>query len=146
MSITTVKTGGQTITSIDTAQVALGNNEFTSAVYTNGTGSTVTLAEGTVFGRISATGKVAILAHGASDGSKYPTGVFYNGINGNIEVADGASATITLITKGSVNASKLVFDGSTTVDSVVTDIQLRDRLTQIGLQLDTPLELTNYDN
>jgi hypothetical protein len=146
MSITTIKSGGQTITSINTANVALGNNEFVSATYTNGTGSEVVLAEGTVFGRISATGKVAILAHGATDGSQYPTGVFYNSINGDVTVAAGASATITLITKGSVNASKLVFAGATTISSVVSDIQLGDRLVQIGLQLDTALELTNYDN
>lgn len=145
-TLTTVRSGGQTITSIDNSELALGSNEFITAEYTNGTGSEITIPEGTVFGRITTGKKAAILSYDATDGSKNPLGVLYNGIAGSKVVAIGATVEITLITKGDIDGSKLAFASDTTVDSVVDGVILSDRLNQIGLNIQSINQLTKLDN
>ena len=138
------KTGNQLNTSYDVSKVALGNNEFVTADYTST--SAIDIAEGTVFGRIHETGKIAILDKNASDGSAYPVGIFYNGIGGTKSVGATTTVSLTLINKGKVNAGKLVFASGTTISSVVGVKQLRDHLNDLGLVLETSTQLSALDN
>ncbi len=144
-TITTVTSNGNNqVVNYDTSKIALGDNKFIQAEYTST--DAIDIAEGTVFGRIHATGKIAILAHDADDGSAYPVGVFYNGIGGTKSVGATTTATLTLINKGSIDASKLVFAGATTVDSVVGAKRIGDWLADLGLVLESGVELTKVDN
>ena len=138
------KTANQLNTSYDVSKIALGNNEFISADYTS-TGE-IDIAEGTVFGRIHATGKIAILDKDASNGSAYPVGVFFNGIAGPKHVGATTTVSLTLINKGKVNADKLAFASGTTISSVVGVKQLRDHLNDIGLVLESSTQLSSLDN
>lgn len=138
------RTGNQMNTSYDVSKVALGNNEFITADYTST--DAIDIAEGTVFGRIHATGKIAILDKDASNGSATPVGVFYNGIGGTKSVGAATTVSLTLINKGKVNASKLAFAAGTTINSVVSSRQLRDHLNDIGLVLESSTQLSGLDN
>lgn len=138
------KTGNSMNTSYDVSKVALGNNEFITADYTS-TGA-IDIAEGTVFGRIHATGKIAILDKDASDGSAIPVGVFFNGIGGPKSVGATTTVTLTLINKGRVNAGKLAFASGTTINSVVSNRQIRDYLNDMGLVLESSTQLSAVDN
>lgn len=132
------------VVNYDQSQLALGNNEFIEGEYTST--SAIVIAEGTVFGRISATGKLAILDKDATDGSKYPVGVLFNGIGGSKSVAATTTVTITLIKSGSIDGSKLAFASGTTIASVVAERQLKDHLNGMGLVFDTPVQLSAVDN
>lgn len=139
-----VKTGNQLNTSYDVSKVALGDNEFIQGQFT--AAASEDIAEGTVFGRVHATGFFKKHDKDATDGSQYPVGVFYNGIGGSKTVVNGTTYTITLISKGKVNSSMLVFATGESLDSVVSDRQLRDHLAGIGLVLETGSQLAALDN
>lgn len=138
------RTANQTNTSYDVSKVGLGNNEFITADYTST--DAIDIAEGTVFGRIHATGKIAILDKDAANGSQFPIGVMYNGIGGTKSVGAATTVTLTLINKGRINAGKLAFSSGTTVESVVSSRQVRDYLNDIGLVLESSTQLSALDN
>jgi hypothetical protein len=138
------KTGNNIVTNYDTTKIALGDNKFITAEYTST--DAITIPEGTVFGRIHATGKIAILDKDANNGSAYPVGVFYNGIGGSKTVGATTTVELTLINKGSIDASKLAFAAGTTIDSVVGVKQIKDWLNDLGLVLVSGSQLTAVDN
>lgn len=144
-SITEVtRTSNQVNVTYDVAKLALGDNEFIEGSFT--AASTTTLAEGTVFGRISATGLLKICDKDSVDGSQYPVGVFYNGLAGGKSIVSGTSYDITLINKGKVNEDLLVFATGESLSSVVSDRQFRDHLNAIGIILESVAELSAIDN
>lgn len=144
MGITTVtNTSNNMVENYDVSKVALGDNKFIQADYTST--DAITLQEGTVFGRIHATGKIAILDKDASDGSAYPVGVLYNAGSPKT-VGATTTVTLTLINKGSIDASKLAFASGTTVASVVGVKQLKDWLNDLGLVLIDSAQLAALDN
>ena len=122
-----------------------GNNEFSNGDVT-ASGSDVTITQGEVMGRISATGKLIPLAHGASDGSQYPAGLAYLGINQTKTITDGTTKTIELVYQGRVDASLINFGTASTLDDVVGGRTVRDWLRDIGLVLIDPQELTKFAN
>ncbi|MDA3816926.1 MAG: head decoration protein [Prolixibacteraceae bacterium] len=136
--------GNNQVTNYDVSKVGLGDNHFIQAEFT-ASGDTE-IAEGTVFGVISATGKLKVLDKVSIDNSQYPKGVLYNGIGGSKTVADGTTVTLTLINKGKVDSSKLVFADGTTVDSVVETQALKYWLNDLGLILESGSELSKVDN
>lgn len=138
------KTGNQLNTSYDVSKIALGDNEFISGSFT--AAASEDIAEGTVFGRISATGYFKKCDKDSTDGSQYPVGIFYNGIGGSKTVVSGTTYTITLINKGKVNSGMLVFASGESLDSVVSDRQMRDHLAAIGIILESATELGALDN
>lgn len=137
-------TSNNLVVNYNTQKVALGDNEFIKGTYT--AAGAITIAEGTVFGRISATGKIAILDKDATNDSAYPVGVFFNGIGGSKVISGAGDFELTLINKGSVDAGMLVFAAGTTVDSVVGVKRITDHLNDLGLVLETSTELTKVDN
>jgi len=134
----------QALTTYDYSQLFRGNYKVITGTYTNSSGDEVTLSEGMLFGRVHATGLLAILASGSSDGSQIPLGINLTSAT----VANGASATITLAVTGIVNQDKLVFDGTDDLETVVDSRQLRDRIPAdtAGIELESFTELVNYEN
>ena len=130
---------------IDQSILILGNNDFITGTYTNGTGSEKTIEAGTVFGRIHASGLLLPLESDATDGSQFPVGILVEPIT----VANGASKTLTLCNGGDVEESKLVFEnGTDDLDTVVSARNLRDRIAADtkGIRLFNSDELSAYDN
>lgn len=102
----------------------------------------VTIPEGTVMGRISATGLLTPFTSGASDGSQWPIGVL---VDTHI-IDEGDTHNVFICDDGDVAAEKLVFDGSDDLDTVVDGRQVRDWLKVTGIKVITATELTATDN
>lgn len=141
-----LQTRNQQIANYDISKLALGDNEFVKANYT-ASGET-TLAAGLVLGKVSATGKLATLDPTASDGSQYPYGVLYLGVNESITLDDAETEQLTLINKGRVALAKLSFPVGVTIDDAITgDTRtVKDLLNVLGLILEGGTELTKIDN
>ena len=127
----------------------LRNCFYDTATYTNSTGSSVTLAEGTLLGRVQSSNKVLPCASAATDGSQQPMGILV----GSYTVANTASATVTFCNRGEINKSAVVLNGSdtwaTAVGSATTGAgsTLQDLLIKnTGISLVNNTELANYDN
>lgn len=143
----------QLFTNYDVSKIFIGNNRYKTAEYTNGTGSEVTLAAGTLMGRIFATNKVTPNVSSATNGSQLPVGVLAD----SYVVANGVTVTITMCIGGDIAQEKVTLGGS---DTLATAITLTDSgtdtvgvgtlgdlivaRTQIYLVAGT--ELTGYDN
>lgn len=139
------RTDNQLHVSYDVSKLALGDNKFIKATYTPSGNTTIT--EGLVFGRIAATGLLLPCEHGASDGSQFPVGIFYNALNATKTISANVATEITLINKGSVDAGKITFGGSTVITSAVSGgKQMKDYLNDLGIVLETVTELTKIDN
>lgn len=140
----TNNTGNQLWINTNTAKIFVWGNRYTSADYTNSSYDDVTLAEGTLMGRIATTQEVVPLESGASDGSQYPIGVLLGG--GVIPAGD--TVAVTFCVAGDVEESLIVFQGSDDLDTVVDGRSLRDRIgaDTVGIKLVAGTDLTNYDN
>lgn len=110
------QTQNQMTTNYDVSKLALGNNTFIKANYTD-SGSGSTLVQGTVMGRVASTGKVVVLNPSASDGSQYPVGI----ITETVTVTASATVELTLINRGLVDSSKITFVGGDQAYSTQTD-------------------------
>lgn len=136
--------GGMRVTNYSNEKLLLFGCDFTSATYTNGDAYDETLAIGTVMGRIASTGKIVPVDSAASDGSQFPVGV----LAASYTVASGVDAELRMVVSGEINANMLVFPNGETLDTVVSDKQMRDRLASdtVGLILSFPDELSALDN
>ena len=110
------QTQNQMTTNYDVSKLALGNNTFIKANYTD-SGSGSTLVQGTAMGRVASTGKVVVLNPSASDGSQYPVGI----ITETVTVTASATVELTLINRGLVDSSKITFVGGDQAYSTQTD-------------------------
>lgn len=110
------QTQNQMTTNYDVSKLALGNNTFIKANYTD-SGSGSTLVQGTAMGRVASTGKVVVLNPSASDGSQYPVGI----ITETVTVTAGSTVELTLINRGLVDSSKITFVGGDQAYSTQTD-------------------------
>jgi hypothetical protein len=141
----TYNNGQQSIRNYDTSKIFIWANEFQSESYQNGTGAEITLATGTVMGRVNASGLVDALQAAATDGSQYPLGILAKAVT----VANGATAAVSICIAGHVDESKVVLvDDYTDLDSEVDGRLLRDRIAADtkGIKLVTATELTAEDN
>jgi hypothetical protein len=136
--------GQQAIINTDLSKIFIWNNRYSKATYTNSTYAPLTLAAGTVMGRISANQQIIPLKSAATDGSQTPVGILAN----DITVADGASAEVAFCVSGDVAEEKLIFQGSDTLNTVVGTRILRDHIggATVGIKLVAGTELTGYDN
>lgn len=136
--------GGMRVTKYDTSKLLIFGNSFESGDVNNEDYEDLVIPIGTLMGRISATGLLTPLTSGASDGSQYPVGVAV----GNYTIADGDTVSVRICTAGEIDSSKVIFQGSDDLDTVVDGRQLRDRIgaDTVGLILRTVDELSEYDN
>ena len=127
----------------DNSLLLLGENNFITGNMA-ASGADIVLVGGELVGRISATGKLKILASASTDGSEYPLGV----VASPRTITDGTNADISICVKGMVAEEKVVFDGTDDMDTVVDDIQLRDRIAgdTLGIRLITTTELSALYN
>lgn len=141
-----LSTNNQAITNYDYSKVFKTSFKQVIVSYTNGSGAEVAIQPGMLFGRISATGKGAILASAAVDGSQFPLGIvpdeFYK------VVANGATVNIVLGVTGMVDESKIIFDGTDDLDTVIDGRQLRDLIpaSTEGISLESFNSLNAVDN
>lgn len=140
-----LNTGNQAITNYDTSKLLLGNNKFTSADYTNDDYDDVTLAMGTVMGRITASNEVVPMKSTASDGSQYPRFILIQ----DITVAAGDTVNLSLCTAGEINQGQIVLDREAdTLSTVVDGATIYDRIgsDSVGIVLEESTQMTAEDN
>ena len=128
----------------DVSKIFLGDTKTDSESYVNNSGyDPITLAAGTVMGRIAATGVLVPMLLGANNGSQYPIGIVME----TTELDAGETRQLTIAVGGEVAESKLIFwDGRLTVDSVIEQQRIKDRLQYAGFTLRVSTEMTGYDN
>ena len=127
-------TNGILVTQFDYAKLFVWNNKFATGTYTNATGSTVTLAKGTIMGRVDATGKVYPHVSTATNGSQIPRFILANAYT----VANGASVTVTFCTMGDVAIEGITYGGSDTSTTPIlfSDSSAAATTTRAGLIID----------
>lgn len=134
--------GQQAIVHTDRAKIFLWNRRSSEGVIANSTYSDVEYPIGTVMGRIGATGKLVPLQSAATNGSQFPVGVLMN----TYTVEASSERTVTMCDDGDVDGSLLVFDGSDSLNTQVSNVQLRDWLKRLGIKVITTEEMTGTDN
>ena len=140
-----INTGQQMTTNYDVSKTFIWGSRTQTESYNNGSYDPVTLAEGTVMGRVSATGKVVPLQSDASDGSQYPVGILINPHT----VDEGDDASVAICVGGDVVEDKVVLvKVGDTLDTVISGRRIRDRLNAdtLGIKLIPSTEMTGYDN
>jgi hypothetical protein len=129
----------------DTSKIFVWNNRTATFNFNNATYADIELATGTLMGRISATGLLAVLDAAASDGSQFPIGILFEGQT----VEAGDTMQLTLCVEGDVVEDKVVLKSGTTMNSVIDGRRLFDRIGSdtVGIKLvQGSEELTTFDN
>lgn len=130
------------------AQLFLGGQQFKNGTYTNGSGSTVTLVAGQLFGRILATDLVAPCIAASTDGSEMPRYLLADAYS----VPAGESVTVSLCWAGNVNKNMVTLNSTDTWATTVRTVstgggKLEDLfVANTDINLIASTELTNYDN
>lgn len=136
--------GGMRITNYDTSKIFIFNNEFESGQVNNDDYEDLEIAPGTLMGRVSTTGMLVPLESAATDGSQFPVGIMAN----DLAVPFGETAEVMICVSGEVDANHLILQGSDTLDTVISDRRLRDRIgaDTVGIILKSVAELGKFDN
>lgn len=137
-------TGQQVFVNTDLSKIFLWENRYVMAPYNNSAYTSVTLAAGTLMGRVASTGYIKPLASGASDGSQYPVGILAD----DFIVEGGDLLDLPICNYGDVDPAKIVFQGTDSLDTTVSDKRLRDRIASdtAGIRLVPTTEMTAPDN
>ncbi len=135
---------GTLIKNYDNAKIFIWDNRYEEGTYTNPTGDEVTLAKGTLMGRIAASQKLVPLVASASDGSQYPVGILAD----DYVVDYGASANVTICVGGDVAEELVILTSPDTFSTLVSSRSLRDRIAgdTLGIKLVSGEQMTAYDN
>jgi hypothetical protein len=140
-----LNTGQQLTVTTDLSKIFVWNNRYESGTYNNSTYETVDLLQGTVMGRIAATGLLVPLESDAADGSQYPVGILAS----DYSVEEGEEQELAICVAGDVDETLLVFakDGDD-LDTVISGRQIRDRIgaDTVGVKLVGGTEHTKFDN
>lgn len=139
-----VNTGNQMTINNDLSNIFLWNRRSLKGEVNNGDlYDPLVLAIGTVMGRVAETGKLKAFTSAAVDGSQYPIGILCRAYT----IEEGDTQEVYICDDGDVAEEKVVFaDESDTLDTVVSDRQVRDHLKTYGIKLITSTELSGYDN
>lgn len=140
--IIALNNGQQAIINTDTSNLFLWNRRSEKGILANSTYGAVTILAGTVMGRISATGRLAVMTSGASNGSQIPVGVLLM----NYTLDASSEREVFIVDDGDVAADKLIFQGSDTLNTVVAGSQYRDYLKRLGIKVINAEEMTEFDN
>ena len=136
----------QRTTNYDTAKIFIWNNRYESGEYTNPStsGAEVTLAKGTLMGRVSATQKLKPLVSTASDGSQFPVGILAD----DYTVDYLESATVFICTAGDVAEELVVLASGDTFNTVISSRSIRDRIAAdtVGINLVSGQAQDGIDN
>lgn len=123
-----------TVNNVDYGSVGIGGNEF--ADETLNLSADDELAEGTILGRITASGKLGLYASDNTDGTEVPVAVMPHPLSGT-----SGDNYIRPIISGRVNSDRLVIDDGSSVDSAV-----RDELRNVSIVPVAVSQLADLDN
>lgn len=138
------------VTNYNVQQIFLGENWYEDKNFTNGTGSPIVIAPGTVLGTILASNTWALMQSTNTDGSEIPKAIFYNE-NFSYTVPANSTVLISGCTKGYVNQNALTFaNGTDTINTPLKadttgGITVQDAIRQIGILLVPSIELSVTD-
>lgn len=100
------------------------------------------IVRGTVLGRIPGDGNYKVLKSAAVDGSQFPKAILL----ADITLAAAATGTVPVALRAELNQDALVFDGTDTLATAVSDERLFDHLVRTGLYPEEINDFTDYDN
>lgn len=146
MSVTVqLNQGNFAIIDYDLREIFVRDNLFEEGEFLNDTGALASFAAGTLLGRLSGTGQLVVLESAAADGSQFPVGVLAEPIT---DLADAGTQVVSMCINGDVAEDFLVLQGGDTLDTVIADRQIRDRIKAdtLGVRLVAGDELTDFDN
>jgi hypothetical protein len=129
---------------ISPAKIFIWDNKYITGSYNNSGYTPVTLTAGTLMGRVAATQKVIPLVSSATDGSQFPVGILAESVT----VDDGDTVNVSICNAGSVVEGSVILDSGDTMDTVIDDKSIRDRIASdtIGIKLVGGTENTANDN
>lgn len=137
-------TRNQSTLLIDIKHIFLFDNRYDEKVFNNTTAAAeVTLKAGTLMFKLNAT-DVDVLDAAANIANV----VGIAAVEGDVVVANAATANINIATQGTVAEGEIILPGGVTLDTVIptTQLTLRDRLNELGFHLEAATENTKYDN
>lgn len=138
-----LNTGQQAIINTDTSNIFLWNRRSEKGQVNNSDlYDPLVIPAGTVMGRIASSGYLTPFTSGASDGSQFPIGVLCS----DYTIEEGDTQYVYICDDGDVAAEKLIFQDTDTLDTVVDDQRVRDRLKAAGVKVIVSTEMTGYDN
>lgn len=128
----------------DASVAFLGNNSYETVDFENGTGDDLTIEVGRVLARVAATNKIVLFDAGGAGGAQYPIGVNTS----KTIIIDGETGSLSMCVSGNVATEKIVLGAGDTLDTVVEDKTVRDRIASdtLGIKLLAGTELTKDDN
>jgi len=140
----TLLTRNQSITNYTKENVFLRDNQFIQGDFTNAEVTAVELTIGTLMGRISATGELAVLKSASTDGSQFPIGILAE----TLTVDPSDSVGITVCVSGQVAKDLVILDGTDELTTVISGRQIQDRIAAdtVGVMLVQVDELSGFDN
>ncbi len=125
----------------DRAPLALSDVKTRNVTIYNPEAQEETIARGTVLGRLP-NGSYQVMKSAAVDGSQYPKAI----LMADITIATVSSGSGAVAIKGDFNADGLVFDGSDTLATAISDERIEDWMIRQGLYPETVNEMSDYDN
>ena len=129
----------------NTAKIFLFDNKNIKGTFKNTTGGVLNLVGGELISRNATTGDLEVLTSAGTLGRNIPLGinrVCYDAL------ADTAEIPMTIMVSGDVSQDLVVLQGADTLDTVISDRRLKDRILgdTAGIFLIEVDELTEYDN
>ena len=120
-------------------------NSYIKGEFINDTGAEVTLKIGTVLGRKASDASLKVLKFDAADGSQFPVGVCAEEV---VVAIAGAVPDLYVCNSGDINLSSIILPAGTTLDSVISDKILRDRIVSDskGIRLVPVTQNTSFNN
>jgi hypothetical protein len=121
MTATQTVSGGITTNKYETKQFQLGDNEIVGNLTHTAGGTDSVLPNLLLMGQVAATRKLVQLAPTATDGSQYPFGFLWLGLEASKTVAATLTdATLACIIKGKVDAGLIALPAGVTLNDIPT--------------------------
>lgn len=140
------QTGNYLHVSYDVSKIFIKDNRFKTGTLQNNTGADATFEPGTLLARNATTGNlVPLLSTNTTLGQNIPVGVLAN----QVELVDGATQDdVPYCIGGDVAEEKLIFQTGDTLETVISDRRLKDRIEAdtLGIVVMPGDERTAIDN
>lgn len=132
------------ITDYDQSKTFLWNKRTAKGTIINALYVAKLYKQGTLLGRVGSSKAIVALKSAAVDGSQYPLGILLE----DTIIDSQDSLEVTFAVAGDVVESKVVLDGTDTLDTLIGSRTIRDRIgaDTVGIKLVQSTEQTRYDN
>lgn len=141
-----LNTGQQATFNTDTTKIFLYENRYENNNYVNNSGyNPITLAAGTVMGRVAGTNVLIPFSSKSINGGQFVVGVLAD----DYVIAAGATVPVSVCISGDVNISGIILaEQGDTLNTVVSNRTVRDKIKSetAGIRLITSTEMTDFDN